>query len=528
MFKPVTFEPEVEELVHFVETTPREEIIEATHAKLAAGVSPEDLVRAGALAVVRSTELPMGHHGGPIHPICGAHAVGQMAKRLRRPWADLAVVQFVTLCNKHVHSPEQGPYIMAEMAPADSNDIFIFREKKLVSEEGGVEVTKETFRRSMRMAYPPAAEATMLYLLENGVTAGEVLDIVLDLAVPKNPSDDHFFLFPMYTWRALDQIGWEYAPVLLRPAIRYESRGGATPKFEPIAALLDTYKLLDRDIPMMTTTAETEAIGELADRIGASTELSDIPEMLAQALAGGMSLEGVGEALSIGAAVIHLRTSYGNPMDTHLQTGINTRRYLLGIEGVSLRNKILALLTWHTGPEISSSLGKFDYDPREDVAALPPRSEAELLEAITESIESQPHVEDLSVMKLPHLVAAPPGAGDARPHPAVSRFGLRRDGALRPPRRDHRPRRLQRDARLQAPPGHGRGIHQYPRAVPVGPAHVGGEDRGDRPRQAPRELPAGQRAHRRLALEARRRRFSASRGRRASGPLHRRSRCRRR
>ena len=147
----------------------------------------------------------MGHHGGPIHPICGAHAVGQMAKRLRRPWADLAVVQFVTLCNKHVHSPEQGPYIMAEMAPADSNDIFIFREKKLVSEEGGVEVTKETFRRSMRMAYPPAAEATMLYLLENGVTAGEVLDIVLDLAVPKNPSDDHFFLFPMYTWRALDR-----------------------------------------------------------------------------------------------------------------------------------------------------------------------------------------------------------------------------------------------------------------------------------------------------------------------------------
>ncbi len=407
MFSPVTFEPEVEELVHFVESTPRDDIIEATHAKLADGVSPEDLVRAGALAVVRSTELPMGHHGGPIHPICGAHPVGQMAKRLDKPWAELAVVQFVALCNKHVHSPEQGPYIMPEMAPADSNNIFIFREKKLVPEEGGVDVTKETFRRSMRMAYPPAAEATMLYLLENGVTAGEVLDIILDLAVPKNPNDDHFFLFPMYTWRALDQIGWEYAPVLLRPAVRYESRGGATPKFEPIAALLDKYELLDRDIPMTTTTAETEAIGELADRIGSSTELDDIPEMIAQALAGGMSLEGAGEAVSIGAAVIHLRTSYGNPMDTHLQTGINTRRYLLGIEGVSLRNKILALLTWHTGPEISSSLGKFDYDPREDTAALPPRSQAELLEAITESIESQPHVEDLSVFKLPHLVAAP-------------------------------------------------------------------------------------------------------------------------
>lgn len=407
MFKAVTFEPEIEKLVQFIETTPMDEILEATHAKIGAGVTFESLMRAGALAVVRSTELPMGHHGGPIHPICGVHPIGRMAKRLKENWAEMAVVQFVAQCNKHVHSAEQGPYIMPEMKPVDSSQIFVFHEKNLIPEEGGIEVTKETFKRSMKMAYPPAAESTMLYLLENGVTGGEILDMVLDCAIPKNTVDDHFFLFPMYSWRALDEIGWEHASVLLRPAIRYTSRGGATPKFEPLAALLDKYKLLERDIPVSTSTAETDAIGELADRIGASTELDDIPEMLAQALHDGMSLEGLGEALSIGAAVIHLRTSYGNPMDTHLQTGINTRRYLLNIDGVSMRNKILSLFTWHTGPEISSSLGKFKYGSREDIAKLPHRSEAELLDAITKSIEAQPLVEDLSVMKLPHLVAAP-------------------------------------------------------------------------------------------------------------------------
>ena len=55
--------------------------------------------------------------------------------------------------------------------------------------------------------------------------------------------------------------------------------------------------------------------------------------MLAKALADGLSLEGAGEALSIGAAGLFLRSLTGNPMDVHLHTSVNLRRYLLQLDG---------------------------------------------------------------------------------------------------------------------------------------------------------------------------------------------------
>ena len=36
-------------------------------------------------------------------------------------------------------------------------------------------------------------------------------------------------------------------------------------------------------------------------------------------------------------------------MDVHLHTGINLRRYLLKLDGISLKNKLLLLLTWQSG-----------------------------------------------------------------------------------------------------------------------------------------------------------------------------------
>ncbi len=78
---------------------------------------------------------------------------------------------------------------------------------------------------------------------------------------------------------------------------------------------------------------------------------------MAKALAGGISLEGAGEALSIGAAGLFLRSLGGNPMDVHLHTSINLRRYLLRLDGISLKNKLMLLLTWQSGPEIRSTAG---------------------------------------------------------------------------------------------------------------------------------------------------------------------------
>jgi hypothetical protein len=44
---------------------------------------------------------------------------------------------------------------------------------------------------------------------------------------------------------------------------------------------------------------------------------ADIPVTMAKASASGISLEGAGEGLSLGAAGLFLRSPGGNPMDVH-------------------------------------------------------------------------------------------------------------------------------------------------------------------------------------------------------------------
>jgi hypothetical protein len=174
--------------------------------------------------------------------------------------------------------------------------------------------------------------------------------------------------------------------------------------------LLQEYTLLERPLRLQTGEDETTAIGHLGEAIGACNIYAEIPKMLAEALASGLSLEGAGEALSIGAAGLFLRSLTGNPMDVHLHTGVNLRRYLLRLDGLSLRNKLLALLLWHTGPEVRSTQHRMEptAQPRpEAVAALPYRTQDELLDAIAESIYSQPPTDWSQVTNLGRLRAVP-------------------------------------------------------------------------------------------------------------------------
>src|ERR1700731_846443 len=115
---------------------------------------------------------------------------------------------------------------------------------------------------------------------------------------------------------------------------------------------------------------------------------------MAKSLADGLSLDGAGEALSIGAAGLFLRSLGGNPMDVHLHTSINLRRYLIGLEGLNLRSKLLLLMNWHLGPEIRSTEMRMEppgsQPDMEAVKALPPKSQEQLLDAITHRIYTQP------------------------------------------------------------------------------------------------------------------------------------------
>jgi len=392
----VQYADAIEPLVQFIEETPPAEILDRTLEKLRAGVPTQTMLTASALAVARSTDLPPGHHGGPLHPLVGLHAVSQLVGRLEGEERFVPVLQHVALSNKHIHHPAMGPYALLEFAPEDA---------------GGVEATKAAFLMACSRGESNKADHLFLWLWEHAPRI-EAFDLLLSVAIPKNIIDDHYFAFPAFTWRALEteSVEPEYFPVLMRQAVRYVARLPSAPMLPEIEALIGEHELISRVTRQQSGEDETAAIGGLGEAIGRVDVFTEIPALMAKALGDGLSLEGAGEALSIGAAGLFLRSLGGNPMDVHLHTSANIRRYLLKMDGVSLRNKLLLLLTWHSGPEIRSTASRLQPAPQPDwaaVAALPPRSQEQLLDAITHSVYNQPPTDWSQVSNLGLMKAVP-------------------------------------------------------------------------------------------------------------------------
>ena len=378
MARPIAYPAHIEPLVQFVEETTPEHIVARTHDKLAAGTPVKEMLLASALAVVRSSDLPPGHHGGPLHPLCGLHAVRHISGRLSGEYALLPVIQNVTVANKHIHSPAMGPYVLADAKP--------------VSEKDDVDATVAAFRTAVSRGVYNACDHYYLYLLER-LSPMQVLELLLEVGVPKNQLDDHYFLFPVFTWRALEYFGWDYAKYIGRAPVRYVTRPTNPAMMLDVDELIKKYELLERDLRAKTGDDETAAITALADEIGRCNEFGEIPEMLARALGGGLSLEGAGEALSVGGSTLFLRSKTGNPMDVHINTGANTRRYLLRQPELSRRIKLQALLVWNTGPEVRMAqrmLASNVQPEPERVAALTPHTQEQLLEEIESLISRLP------------------------------------------------------------------------------------------------------------------------------------------
>jgi hypothetical protein len=390
----VQFSAAIEPLVQFIEDTPPAEILDRALEKLREGVPTQTMLTASALAVARSSDLPPGHHGGPLHPLAGLYAVTNLASRLEGEQKFVPVLQHVALSNKHIHHPAMGPYSLLEFEPIDF---------------GGVEATKEAFLAAVKRGETNKADHCFLWLWKN-VPPVEALDLLLSVAIPKNAMDDHYFIFPAFTFRALQSMDPELLPVLMRPAVRYVTRFPVARAIPDLDALIEKHELLTCVTRQQSGEDETTVIGQLGEAIGRCDNYNDIPVLIAEALAGGLSLDGAGEALSIGAAWLFLRSLTGNPMDVHLHTSANLRRWLLRLDGLSLRNKLLILLMWHTGPEVKSTQYRMQPAPQPDmeaVAALPHLTQDDLLEAITDSIYQQPPTDWSQVTNLGMMRAVP-------------------------------------------------------------------------------------------------------------------------
>jgi len=399
----IQYSETIEPLVQFIEETPPGEILDRTLEKLRAGVPTQTMLRASAFAVIRSTEMPPGHHGGPLHPLAGLYALSHLVDRLEGEDKFVPVLQHVALTNKHIHHPAMGPYQLLEFDPLDA---------------GGVEGTKAAFLTAVNRGESNQADHLFQWLWRNAPPI-EAFDLLLSVAIPKNFNDDHYFMFPGTVWRAIQSGVLDEAelPVLMRPVVRFVTRNPVAPPnpipspLPLIEGLIEEHQLLSRIYRQKTGDDETEVVGALGEAIGRIDVFADIPVLMAKALANGISLEGAGEALSIGAAGLFMRSLCGNPMDVHLHTSANLRRYLLRLDGISLKNKLMLLLTWQSGPEIRSTQMRMESAPEPSeiaaIKALPQRSQAELLDAVTRSIYNQPPTDWSQVSNLGQMKAVP-------------------------------------------------------------------------------------------------------------------------
>jgi len=393
----VQYPDSIEPLVQFIEDTPPAEVVDKTLEKLRGGIPTETMLTASALAVTRSSDLPPGHHGGPLHPLAGLYALSNLVKRLEGEDKFLPVVQHVALANKHINAPETSPYQLLEFKPLNFKDF---------------EAAKAAFLLACSRGESLKADHIFLWLWDN-VPAIDAFDLLMSVAIPKNNVDDHYFVFPGYLWRSFEAgiLDKQYLSLLMRPSVRYAARFPIAPATPELDSLIKDNKLMERVTRQETGDDETIAVGRLGKNIGQVEEFADIPVMIASALGKGLSLDGAGEALSIGAAGLFTRSLGGNPMDVHLHTSINLRRYLVGLPGLNLRSKLLLLLNWHLGPEIRSTQMRMEPPGSQPdmvaVKALPPRSQEALLDAITHSIYTQPPTDWSTVTNLGLMRAVP-------------------------------------------------------------------------------------------------------------------------
>ena len=199
----------IEPLVQFIEETPRGEIVDQTLAKLREGVSIETMLMASALAVTRSSDLPPGHHGGPLHPVAGLYPVWQLTKRLEGEDKFLPVLQHVALANKHVHDPVTAPFALLEFDAIDAEGSAVSKADPCQRRPGHDghgnrrRGRQGSVHESRRRGETNKADHLFLWIWDN-ISPIEAFDLLMSVAIPKNGLDDHYFMYPATAWRALE------------------------------------------------------------------------------------------------------------------------------------------------------------------------------------------------------------------------------------------------------------------------------------------------------------------------------------
>jgi len=278
----------LESLVGLMQDTPADQLLPQLAAQMKLGVDLRTLLAAGALANARTFG---GEDYIGFHTFMALVPAGEMARQFSGPEAALPVFKVLYRNTNRIQAfGGQKAEVLHPVAPtADA-------------------VTAQSFRDAAHQPDVNAAESQFAALMhESSSQAYNALQTLIE-----DEEDVHRVVLSWRAWNTLDLTGSEHAHALLRQSVRYcckveqqiKSRNGQGNAIRTVLPkLLDQYHLHDK--PVGTKPADDKWIAELAQACY-SPNRDQAAEAVAAALADGMSLAAIGEALSVAATQLVL------------------------------------------------------------------------------------------------------------------------------------------------------------------------------------------------------------------------------
>ena len=198
--KPVLLQPDIEPLARFLETTPRERLIEEMAEKIRGGVTYQQAFAALLSAGVRNVQ-PRPEVGFKFHAVLVTHSthLASLSAAAQERWIPLlwAMDYFK---RSQARDVAEGDWTMAEVDEAAVPD---------------APRAVEAFREAMETWDVEKTDVAVASLSRN-VGAGRILDLFAHYACRDYRSIGHKAIFASNGWRALGVTGWRHREPILR------------------------------------------------------------------------------------------------------------------------------------------------------------------------------------------------------------------------------------------------------------------------------------------------------------------------
>ncbi|MGL4554957.1 MAG: hypothetical protein ACRC33_27635 [Gemmataceae bacterium] len=367
-------------LADLVQQTPTARLLPALAEQLARGVSPRDLVAAGAVANARAFggQDYNGYH--TFMALCPSFAMALSLPEAERP---LPVLKVLYRNSELIHG---GGCEKADKLPAVE-----------AAPKAGAEAVRDAARRKD----VNAAEAA--FAASKGTPEQDYDDLQL---LVQDDLNVHRVVLAWRAWEVLGFTGKDHARAMLRQTVRFcadarHQNRDPHPIREVLPKLLDSHGLLTKAVG--TRKGDDAWVQKLARTVYADKQAT-AAEAVAAALAEGFAPDSVGEALTLASTMLVLGdpgrpkawsspakpegSVHGDSVGVHASDAANAWRHIAA--ATSARNAFASLIAgaYHTAGQGGRQMAK-PWPQAEDVEKVEGSGEERLLAALHEAVRGK-------------------------------------------------------------------------------------------------------------------------------------------